>query len=60
MRTSWGDQDPRFLASPSLDRSAGAIVSAIPDWWQLERGLVRRLQTLADRLGYAVESTVGA
>ena len=57
---SWGDQDPRFLASPTLDRTAGAIVSAIPDWWHLERRLVRRLLSLADRLGYAVDRAAGA
>ena len=55
---SWGDQDPHFLASPAFDPSAGAIVSAIPDWWRLERRLVRRLRALADCLGYAVDPAV--
>jgi Sulfotransferase family len=57
---SWGDQDPHFLASPTLDRSAGARVTAIPDWWCPERGLARRLRALADRFGYAVDPTAVA
>jgi hypothetical protein len=58
-RPSWGDQDPRFLASPMPDQSAGAIVPAIPYWWRLEDRLVRRLLSLADCLGYAVDRATG-
>ena len=55
---SWGDQDPRFLASPALDLGTNEVTSTIPASWQLADDLTRRLGEVAKRLGYSFDRGV--